>query len=544
MSDEIVSNKAGQEAQESHEQIQSEGKQPSTGDLTGPVILILVAILGAGFLLRTQHLSTISFWFDEACSWRISQFPVSERLDAISRDAHPPLYYFVLSGWMTFFGNSVSAARSLSVLFGLLTILAAWWFTRIAIAPGKNKTEIEHKGLEHEIVPILAAILIAISPLQIEMSLEARPYTIGTFLAIVGGAFLLRAIRDPSRIINWVGFTLATAAVSLTHYYGLWTLAAFLLIAILEAIISLIRSGWVTRTKQLAAGASLSGWAIQMIWLPWVSTFMFQRARTDHQLWMAPFSFDGFNNTIWKVLAGGKTSIIWPDYAWIASLFFLLIGILLFISRTPEKRLTAIAFLLPPFAVIVYGMLIRNILGVRYLIFAHVFFLIGLVILLGRGKFPYLRYACLVLIFSWTGYWTYQFSSHRDYLASFPGTRTAIAYLNENRNSSEPVICSSPFVLTIALQYVDESKSMYTEYHGDHRSNILSGPSIKLSDYESVPKLLKSHPRTLWTIDAIGLFGGVHTVDIPPEYVLVNEERFSERFGYRMDLLVKKYQLK
>ncbi len=541
MSDEIVSNKV---EMDTHEHLQSESEQPSTDGLTGPVVLILVAILGAGFLLRTQHLSTISFCFHEACSWRISQFPISERLDAISRDAHPPLYYFVLNGWMAVFGNGVVAARSLSIFFGLLTVLAAWWFTRIAIGHLQNETGNQEKGLDYEIVPILAAALVAISPLQIEMSHFARPYTIGTFLALLSGVCALRAVREPSIVINWAYFALATSALSMTHYYGLWTLAAFMFFIVLEAIISLARSGWVARTKQLLTGAILSAWGIQMIWLPWMSTFFFQRNRTDGQLWMPPFSFNGFNSTMWRIITGGNYSELWPDYTWIAPVLFLLVGISLLISRSPAKRLAAFALLIPPIAVVVYGLSIRNIIGVRYLIFAHVFFLIGLILLLGRGKLLYLRWVCLLLVFSWSSYWAYQYSEHRDYLASFPGVKTAVLYLNKNRVSNEPVICSSPFVLTIALKYIDQSESMYTKYYGNHRSNILSGPSLKLSDYENVPGLLKSQPETLWTVDAIGLFGGIHTVDVSSEYVLISEERFPERFSFRMDLIVKKYHLK
>ena len=38
---------------------------------------------------------------------------------AAAAEYHPPFYYFLLNGWMKFFGNSVPAARILSIIAGI-----------------------------------------------------------------------------------------------------------------------------------------------------------------------------------------------------------------------------------------------------------------------------------------------------------------------------------------------------------------------------------------------------------------------------------------
>ena len=109
---------------------------PATADTRGPVILGLAAVLGLALMLRTQHLSDLTMHFEECCAWKMSQFPWDEMLDAVSRDAHPPLYYILMHGVGKIGAESPVVLRGISVLFGLATILAAFWFVRTALVPG------------------------------------------------------------------------------------------------------------------------------------------------------------------------------------------------------------------------------------------------------------------------------------------------------------------------------------------------------------------------------------------------------------------------
>lgn len=92
------------------------------------VLLVLLAIILGGLAVRTYQLSARSLWFDEAFAWRLVQFPFAEMIQRIGQDNHPPLYFILLKGWAAVFGESAFALRSLSVVFGVLTILGAYLF--------------------------------------------------------------------------------------------------------------------------------------------------------------------------------------------------------------------------------------------------------------------------------------------------------------------------------------------------------------------------------------------------------------------------------
>jgi mannosyltransferase len=109
--------------------------EPPAGTRRLFVPLTLALILVAGLLLRLHTASTRSIWFDEAWSWRMSQFPLAELIERTAADVHPPLYYLLLKAWTAAFGDSPLAMRSLSALFGVLTILAAYDLVRQHLSP-------------------------------------------------------------------------------------------------------------------------------------------------------------------------------------------------------------------------------------------------------------------------------------------------------------------------------------------------------------------------------------------------------------------------
>jgi len=64
---------------------------------------------------------------------------------------------------------------------------------------------------------------------------------------------------------------------------------------------------------------------------------------------------------------------------------------------------------------------------------------------------------------------------------------------------------------------------------------------LRDSEYFAFDKLTGDGFSRVWAVDASGLFGGVFTVRLPNAYRLVSEERFPERYRYRMDLIVREY---
>src|SRR5262245_30799192 len=85
------------------------------------VVVVLVAIGVAA-----RFVSTSKLWLDEALSVNISALPVGDLLEALEHDGHPPLYYLLLHGWMSVFGEGDTAVRALSGIFGVATLPLAW----------------------------------------------------------------------------------------------------------------------------------------------------------------------------------------------------------------------------------------------------------------------------------------------------------------------------------------------------------------------------------------------------------------------------------
>lgn len=143
----------------------------------------IICVTALGAFLRFYNIGTQPLWLDEGYSFRFAQLPLSQLwgVEAL-REPNPPLYYTLLKLWMLFFGESAVALRSLSAVIGILTIPLLYMLG---------------KTFDKQQLGIIAALLLAISPINIQYSQEARAYTLLTVsvtLAILG---LARLLKEP-----------------------------------------------------------------------------------------------------------------------------------------------------------------------------------------------------------------------------------------------------------------------------------------------------------------------------------------------------------
>jgi uncharacterized membrane protein len=131
----------------------------------------------------------------------LSALPGSERT--------PPVYYVLEWAWSRVFGTSEAGLRSLSALFGTLTVLLAFVIARRIAG--------QRAGL-------IAASLAAVSPILVWYSQEARSYELLVFLCAASVWLWLRAKEMPSasRILSWG--IVATLAIA-THYFASFIVA-------------------------------------------------------------------------------------------------------------------------------------------------------------------------------------------------------------------------------------------------------------------------------------------------------------------------------
>jgi mannosyltransferase len=166
--------------------------------------LILVGAVVARFVVRSP------LWLDEALSVNIAKLPLGQIPGALRHDGHPPLYYFLLHGWMRMFGEGDVAVRALSGLFG------------VAVLP---LTFLAGRRLGGQRTAWIAAALMGTSPFAIRYSSETRMYSLVMVLTLAGWLLGDSALRRPT-LLRLAGIALITGMLLLSHYWAMWLLAA------------------------------------------------------------------------------------------------------------------------------------------------------------------------------------------------------------------------------------------------------------------------------------------------------------------------------
>ena len=194
--------------------------------------LALAALIVAAATIRLYHLGHQSFWLDESYTVDLVQRPFGDMLSGVADlESTPPLYYALAWVWQKVFGHGEFGLRSLSALFGVVTVPVAWaaareWFPREAPRAG-----------------LVAAALVAFNPFFVWYSQEARSYALLVLMAALTLLFLAR--RAP---VLWA----LTAALALcTHYF-----AVFLIVPEAAYLI------WKTRAWWALGGVTVVGIAL------------------------------------------------------------------------------------------------------------------------------------------------------------------------------------------------------------------------------------------------------------------------------------------
>jgi mannosyltransferase len=162
-------------------------------------------------VLRFYGLDRRSIWLDEGYSIHFARLGPAELVrQVVATDTHPPFYYLTLHLWMTLFGDSEAAVRSLSAVAGCATVAVVFAIGRI---------------VADRSVALLAAALIALSSFNIQYSQEGRSYSFVALLTALSFYFFLKMWSSPSRL-HQAGYVLTTLALLYTHLYGVFVVIA------------------------------------------------------------------------------------------------------------------------------------------------------------------------------------------------------------------------------------------------------------------------------------------------------------------------------
>jgi hypothetical protein len=501
----------------------------------------LAVVIALGLGLRWYHIADRSIWFDEAFTWRMIQYPFCEMLRRIALDNSPPLHFVLLKYWAACFGDSLPALRSLSVVMGGVTILAMFLFVRAATA-SLARANIERRANDDRgsEVALFAAMFVAISAFQIRWSWDARPYALGAALALLSSWALLRALwsGEPSRRW-WCLYAALTVLFAYTLYFALFTVAAqagFVLYVLLRGA-----EGGARRLFRSpnARGAVLGFGLIGLCWLPWLPFFLRQMSQVRADFWIHPVQeWDLAHTMYWMFVEPENAALTVTASLWALDLCVL--GWLSLLWRAGRDAVYVAACALTPIGLSIlldsFGV---HLFLLRYLLFAHLFFLAGLAMLVNRIPLPIERRFMAGMITAWGLFAWFSFSEKADF-AGHPGARAAAECIVREANPEEPVVVSSPFWYLPMLYHLRDRGHCYL-YRGEGATPttwaLLSCDRRMLL----APKTLRdSQNRRLWFVDTTNDVGCARAIPVLNPSKARQEEYFPEVFGLG-DIIVQQY---
>ncbi len=208
--------------------------------------LAAIGLLAA--VLRLATLDLQSFWYDEAFTPVHVLHPslFATLRSVVHSENTPPLWYVLEWADSRLLGTGEVALRLPSALAGIVTVAVAWAIgaeLEGPPAPGPPARGGPAPGPRPRCVAISCALLVAVNPLFVWYSQEARAYALFVLMAALAMLCFLRVEREPTRGRTAL-FALSGALALLTHYF-----AVFLLIGMALWLL------WRARTRRAALPA-------------------------------------------------------------------------------------------------------------------------------------------------------------------------------------------------------------------------------------------------------------------------------------------------
>ena len=167
---------------------------------------LLLLISALGFFLRLYNLEIVGLWMDEIHS-TVGTDPdktIREVMEYCKQD-QPPVFFLLLHEWFKVLGYNDFSGRLFAVLAGCLGIPAMYFLG---------------KEFKNSKVGLISAFITAINYFHVDHSRQIRFYPLVFLFSTLSYLFFIRVIKE-KRPIDFLLYTLSTAALLNTHYFGL-----------------------------------------------------------------------------------------------------------------------------------------------------------------------------------------------------------------------------------------------------------------------------------------------------------------------------------
>lgn len=448
--------------------------------------LLIVGLSSLIFLLLSfWNIIKPGLWFDEAFSAYIVRFNLFDIAKYTSLDVHPPLYYWFLKLWSLFFGNSELALRSMSVIFGLASLLLAYLLI---------------KTMFGKLPAYFGVFLLSISPMFIRYSDEARMYTMVTAIVLGATYFLIMAVKTNSKK-NWTAYGVLVALGMWTHYFSaiVWLSHWFWRYLVTRKDVksradfrkSYLSNNWI-RAHVVAV-------SIFALWMPFM---IIQLGGIQFSgFWIGPVSINSFTNFLTNTFLylEFQQVINWQAAGLLAvTLFMILAGKKIYDGLDKQKQsyyllLVCISLVAPLILFIISLPPLKSSFVERYLLASSV----GLILLLAVNLYYFFkvnRYLSLsVFVVSIALIATgvnnvYYYGNYNKNTSTAITTKEVVLEINKKSMAGEPIIADSPWIFYEAVPYSNERNPVYfVDKNTDYKYNSLA--MLKDNDYGKIKDL-------------------------------------------------------
>jgi mannosyltransferase len=223
---------------------------------------LVAGLTALGAALRFATLDLQAYHHDEiVTASRVLRVGFGHAMDAVGfSESAPPLYYALAWIWTQVVGTGEVGLRSLSAVAGVLTIPVAYFVGR------------ELRGVR---TGLLAAALVAVNPMLVWYSQEARAYALLALFCALSLLFCVRALEEGREgekrdFVLWGVFSALALA---THYFAVFPLIAEVLLL------------WRRRGRAMLPGLWILGAAAALL-----APLAYHQMSYGHAEWIGKFS--------------------------------------------------------------------------------------------------------------------------------------------------------------------------------------------------------------------------------------------------------------
>jgi mannosyltransferase len=226
------------------------------------VFWIVASLTVLAGVLRFATLGVQSYHHDEiVTASRILRDGFWHAMDAVGfSESAPPLYYAIAWAWTQLTGTGEFGLRTVSAVAGVATVPVAYLLGA---------------ELSSRRTGVVAAALVAVNPMLLWYSQEARAYALFVLLTALSLLYFVRAL-ERGRRRDSIAWGIASALALATHYFAFFPIAA-------EAL-------WLLRRRGRASGGAFPG-----IWIAaaaglLLTPLLVHQSSFAHAEWISNFS--------------------------------------------------------------------------------------------------------------------------------------------------------------------------------------------------------------------------------------------------------------